>query len=78
MGSGNEFCISDREPAVAYARARSARTAAWDGFACRSEAAAVLTSDEQAFHMTITLNVFVNDAPHWQRSWRQSVKRELM
>lgn len=78
MASGNEFCISDREPAVAYARARSVRTAAWEGFACRGEAAAALTSDAESFHMTITLNVFVNDALHWQRSWQQSVKRELM
>jgi uncharacterized protein len=78
MANGNEFSISDREPAVAYARARSVRSAAWDGFNCRSEAAAALTSDAQSFHMTITLNVFVNDALHWQRSWRQSVKRELL
>jgi uncharacterized protein len=78
MASGNEFCVSNRNPADAYARARSVRTAGWDGFTARSEASAALTSDEQSFHLTITLNVFVNDALHFQKSWRQSTERRLM
>jgi uncharacterized protein len=78
MASGNEFCVSNRNPADAYARAKSVRTAGWDGFAARSEASAALTSDEQSFHLTISLNVFVNDALHFQKSWRQSTERRLL
>ncbi len=78
MASGNEFVISDRDPADAYARARSVRTAAWNGFVARSEASAVLTSDEQSFHLVLSLNLFVNDALHFQRAWRQSTERRLL
>jgi hypothetical protein len=78
MANGNEFVVSDRDPAAANARARSARTASWDGFVARSEAAASLTSDERCFHLTLTLNVTVNDAPYCHREWCQSVERALM
>jgi hypothetical protein len=78
MASGNEFVVSNRNPARAYTRARSAPTAAWDGFSARAEATAALTSDERCFHLTITLNVSVNDAPHFQRRWHRSVPRRLM
>jgi putative CocE/NonD family hydrolase len=78
MANGNEFVVSERDPAAAYARARSARTASWEGFVARSEAAAILTSDERCFHLTVTLNVTVNDAPYYHREWCQSVERALM
>jgi uncharacterized protein len=78
MASGNEFCVSNRNPALAYAKAKSVRTAAWEGFSARSEASACLTSDQRAFHLTINLNVFVNDSLHFQRSWRQSTERLLL
>jgi hypothetical protein len=78
MANGNEFCISNRNPAEAYARAKSVSSASWAGFHCRAEATCALTSDEKSFHVTITLNVFVNDAPHFQRQWHESVERRLM
>ena len=78
MANGNEFAVSNTNPAEAWARARSVRTAQWDGFGARSEAAAILTSDERSFHLTLTLNVFVNDALHFQRHWCQSTERMLM
>jgi hypothetical protein len=78
MSSGNEFVISNRNPAVAYAKARSVRSAGWEGFTARSEATCALTSDEQTFQMTISLNVFVNDALHFQKRWSRSVGRALL
>ena len=78
LASGSEFGVSNREPAVAWARARNGGTAAWPGLNVRSEAAAALTSDEQAFHLTITLNVWANDSLFFQRQWVQSVERCLM
>jgi hypothetical protein len=78
LSSGNEFTISNRNPATAYAKARSVRTAAWEGFTARSEAACVLASDEQTFQMTISLNVFVNDALHFQKRWSRTVPRLLL
>jgi hypothetical protein len=78
MASGNEFSISNREPARAFARAKHSRTVGWEGTSIGSEATAVLTSDEHAFHLTISLNVTVNDAPHFQRRWCQSIERALM
>ena len=38
MASGNEFSISNRAPARAFARAKSTQNARWEGFAVRSEA----------------------------------------
>jgi hypothetical protein len=78
MASGNEFVVSNRNPARAYTRARAAPTASWEGFTARAEATAALTSDEHSFHLTITLNVSVNDVPHFQRRWYRSVARRLM
>jgi hypothetical protein len=78
IANGNEFTVSNRNPAQAFARAKSARTAGWEGFAVRSEATAILTSDEHSFHLTLSLNVAVNDAPHFQRRWCQSIERALM
>src|SRR5262249_3581206 len=75
MASGNEFAVSNRDPAFACTRAKTVSTAAWDGFTARAEAHASLVSDEQAFHLTLTLNVTVNEAPHFQRQWHQSVAR---
>jgi hypothetical protein len=78
LANGNTFTVSNLSPAEASARARSIRTAAWEGFTARSEATAVLTSDEQSFHLTISLNVYVNDALHFQRHWCQSTERVLL
>lgn len=78
MSSGNEFSVSNRSPARAYARAKSVASAGWEGFTARSEATAALTSAERSFHLTVTLNVFANDAPCFQRRWSRSVERRLM
>jgi putative CocE/NonD family hydrolase len=78
LASGSEFCISNRMPAEAYARAKSVGTAGWPGFAVRSEASAALVSDERAFHITLSLNVSVNEELHFQRQWRQSTERRLL
>jgi hypothetical protein len=74
----NCITASNRDPAEAAVCATSVRTAAWEGFTARSEATAVLTSDRHAFHLTISLSVFVNDARHFQRCWCQSTERVLL
>jgi hypothetical protein len=74
----NEFTVSNRDPATAYTRGQSVAQASWEGFTARSEANCVLYSDAKAFHITITLNVYVNDALHFQRQWSQSTPRVLM
>jgi hypothetical protein len=74
----NCFTVSNRDPAEAAACAKSVRTAAWEGFIPCSEATAALTSDAHAFHLTISLSVFVNDALHFQRRWCQSTERLLL
>jgi hypothetical protein len=78
LGNGNEFVVNNRRPSIAYTRAKSTATAAWEGFRARAEADAVLQSDEKAFHITITLHVYVNDLLHFWRSWNQSTERVLM
>jgi uncharacterized protein len=78
LANGNEFCVSNRNPAEACARARSVGSAGWPGFSVRSEATAALNSDERSFQLTISLGVYVNEALHFQRSWRQSTGRVLM
>jgi len=78
LASGNEFVISNRDPAIAYTRARSVATASWEGFTARAEASAALTSDAQGFHLTLSLNVYVNDALHFQKQWQQSTQRRWM
>jgi putative CocE/NonD family hydrolase len=78
MSSGNEFVVSNRNPALAYTRARNTLSASWEGFTARAEASVALASDERSFHLTITLNVSVNDVPHFQRRWHRSVARRLM
>ena len=77
FGSG-EFVISNRDPAVAYTRCVSVSDAGWEGFQCRAEAACSLRSDAKAFHITLSLNVYVNDALHFQRRWCQSTERALL
>lgn len=75
---GNEFVVSDRDPATAYSRSTIVTSAEWEGFVARSEASAALVSDEHCFHLTISLNVFVNNALHFQRQWRQTTERDLL
>ena len=38
----------------------------------------VLVHVYESFYLTLTLNVFVNDAPHFHRRWYQSTKRRLI
>lgn len=78
MASGNEFAITNRDPAVAWTRAKNVLSASWEGFTARAEASAALTSDAKAFHLTLTLNVYVNDTLHVQRQWWQSTARQLI
>jgi uncharacterized protein len=78
MASGNEFVVSDGDPAKAYTRAKNGVTAAWEGFRARADATACLASDAQAFHLTITLAVTVNDAAFHTRQWCRSYPRLLL
>lgn len=78
MATGNEFCVSHRDPARAHARAVSSGTAEWEGCSIRSEATAVLSSDEGAFHLAIALNVTLNGAPYATRHWVRSYPRVLL
>lgn len=73
-----EFMVSNRDPAHAYTKGKSGAQASWQGFSARSEAHCSLHSDERTFHIIITLNVFVNDTPHFQKQWRQSTQRALL
>ena len=75
LASGAEFSISDRDPAIAYARSLQVATAAWEGVSIRSEAAGALTSDERAFHLSIALHVTLNGTPYFSRSWSRSYAR---
>jgi putative CocE/NonD family hydrolase len=76
--AGNEFSVSDQDPARAYTRAKSVATASWPGMNIRAEATAALNSDPRSFHLVLSLSVYVNDTLHAQRDWRQSVERHLM
>ncbi len=78
FANGNEFVVSNRGPARAYTRSKSVAQASWEGFAARSESTCALHSDEKAFHLTITLTVYVNDTVHFQRQWHQSTERALL
>jgi hypothetical protein len=78
VAKANCFTVSNGDSAQAAVCATSVRTAAWEGFTARSEATAGLTSDAHAFHLTISLSVFVNDALHFQRRWCQSTERVLL
>lgn len=78
MANGNEFVVSDRTPAEAWTRSTSRTTAAWPGAVVRAEATASLTSDARAIHLVLSLNVWLNEVPHYQERWRQSVSRNLL
>ncbi|MBM3458707.1 MAG: CocE/NonD family hydrolase, partial [Armatimonadetes bacterium] len=78
MANGNEFVVSNLRPAEAWTCATSRTAAEWPGLRVRSEASAALTSDRESFHLVLTLNVWVNDVPHAQRRWQQSVRRDWM
>lgn len=78
LASGAEFSVSDRDPAVAYARSLQVATAAWEGVTVRSEAVGALTSDEQTFHLSIALHVTLNGTPYFHRSWSRSYERQLL
>ncbi|HYF48743.1 MAG TPA: CocE/NonD family hydrolase [Planctomycetota bacterium] len=78
MTPGNEICVSNRRPAVAYVKGRQSQSCEWPGHKVRSEAIAALTSDEQTFNISIALNVYLNDALYFQKQWSNTVKREWM
>jgi putative CocE/NonD family hydrolase len=78
LASGAEFSISDRDPAIAYARSLQVATAEWEGVSVRSEAAGALTSDDRAFHLSIALHVTLNGVPYFSRSWSRSYERHLL
>jgi hypothetical protein len=78
VANANRFRASNRDPAQAAACAKSGRATPWEGFTARSEATAALARDARAFHLTISLSVFVNDALHFQRRWCQSTERVLL
>lgn len=73
-----EHGVSQRDPAVAWSKSVNPADLEWHGYKFHSEANGSLTSSEETFTMNISLNVFVNDSLYFQKSWSDTVKRELM
>jgi len=78
LGPENEFGVSQRTPAVAWAKAKINTSAEWPGCQVRAEATGSLTSNARAFHMNLALNVYLNGALFFQKQWSETVKRELL
>jgi len=73
-----EFGVSQRDPAVAWANAKNSGTVSWAGCEILSEATGSLTSNKQTLMMNLSLSVYLNGDPYFQKQWSRLVKRELL
>ena len=76
-GCTSSFTVSSKEPAKAIAKATYRRAAAHPGGKVAVETQCITASDSAAFHHLVDVAIEVNDKLHFQKSWSESVPREL-
>lgn len=77
-----EFLILDhvdpRNPAAASAHGKHRSRRTWPNNVIEASSAVTIQGSATHFHVTISLEVTVNEAPYFTRRWTESVRRELL
>lgn len=71
------YTVSAKDPACAVARSSSKRSQSFPGREIVVQAQCVTASDRQAFHHTVEVEITLNGARHFNKSWAVSVLRRL-
>ena len=72
------MCVSHRNPAEAWVRAKKQLSVNLPGANIRSEATSTLTSDEKTFAMNLALNVYLNENLYFHKQWSCTTPRQLL
>ncbi len=94
LGSVREYCVDDttvirrefsvvsqvdpRDPAHSSALGQSMNYIYRPNHVIRGNSDLMIQATATHFHLTIDLDVRINDAPHFQRRWAASVERRLL
>lgn len=72
-----EFEVSRRNPARATVKAGMVNTCQQAGRTIVVETQCITSSDEQAFHQTLEVEIQMDGKRHWNKSWAVSVSRKF-
>jgi hypothetical protein len=69
--------VSTVDPGAARAEGRAAYEIAWPEATVRTEVRQLVTSDAEAYHLQLELDVAENGEPRWSRRWERRFPRQL-
>lgn len=76
--ANGEMSVSQREPAKTWIKGTHRYEEGWPGADIVGEAVGTMTSDENHFYVSISRNVHLNNALYFQKSWSETIKRNLL
>jgi hypothetical protein len=76
--SSSTFQVEPHDPAYASARGRHTYRIVRPNHETLSRADVAVQATATHFHITIDLEVRINDAPHFRRHWIESVSRQYL